>query len=119
MSVNILKCPVHNDRAPRTTSAIARMILLDLRVHRTPVNRLRYRLPRRLRSNAMPHFGQSPGLSDSMPGHIGQKYRAAEEPCTAFVSRGSAASCPHPQQWWPSVAEDSSTNFAGFSSNIR
>jgi hypothetical protein len=26
----------------------------------------------------MPHFGQSPGLSDSTPGHIGQKYFAAE-----------------------------------------
>jgi hypothetical protein len=25
----------------------------------------------------MPHFGQSPGLSDSTPGHIGQKYFAA------------------------------------------
>jgi hypothetical protein len=31
------------------------------------------------RSNAMPHFGQSPGLSDSTPGHIGQKYFAADE----------------------------------------
>lgn len=27
-----------------------------------------------LRSRAMPHFAQTPGLSDSMPGHIGQKY---------------------------------------------
>jgi hypothetical protein len=27
----------------------------------------------RLRASAMPHFGQSPGLSDSAPGHVGQK----------------------------------------------
>jgi hypothetical protein len=30
------------------------------------------------RSRAIPHFGQSPGLSDSTPGHIGQKYFAPE-----------------------------------------
>jgi hypothetical protein len=29
-------------------------------------------------SNAIPHFGQSPGLSDSTPGHIGQKYFAPD-----------------------------------------
>jgi hypothetical protein len=26
----------------------------------------------------MPHFGQSPGFSDSTPGHIGQKYFAVD-----------------------------------------
>jgi hypothetical protein len=31
------------------------------------------------RSNGMPHFGQSPGLSDSTPGHIGQQYFAPDE----------------------------------------
>ena len=28
-------------------------------------------------SNAIPHFGQTPGLTDSMPGHISQKYFAS------------------------------------------
>lgn len=30
-------------------------------------------------SSAIPHFGQSPGLSDTTPGHIGQKYFAADD----------------------------------------
>ena len=34
-------------------------------------------------SSAMPHFGHAPGLSDSTPGHIGQKYFAAAEGVTA------------------------------------
>jgi hypothetical protein len=40
-----------------------------------------------LRSRAMPHFGQSPEVSDSTPGHIGQKYLAATEGVTAGVER--------------------------------
>jgi len=35
-----------------------------------------------LRSSRMPHFGQSPGLSDSTPSHIGQKYLAEAEGVT-------------------------------------
>jgi hypothetical protein len=35
------------------------------------------------RSKAMPHFGQSPGWSDSTPGHIGQKYFATADGFTA------------------------------------
>jgi hypothetical protein len=38
------------------------------------------------RSSAMPHFEQSPGLSDSMPGHIGQKYLASAAGVTAACS---------------------------------
>ena len=33
----------------------------------------------------MPHFGQSPGLSDSTPGHIGQKYFAVADGVTGFL----------------------------------
>jgi hypothetical protein len=35
----------------------------------------------------MPHFGQSPGLSDSTPGHIGQKYFAVVE--VFFILKGA------------------------------
>jgi len=45
-----------------------------------------------LRSSAIPHFGQVPGLSDSTPGHIGQKYFAAAEGFTSF------AECSWPPQ---------------------
>jgi hypothetical protein len=38
------------------------------------------------RSKAIPHFGHSPGSSDSTPGHIGQKYFAAEDGATASAS---------------------------------
>jgi hypothetical protein len=31
----------------------------------------------------MPHLGQSPGFSDSTPGHIGQKYLAFAEGFTS------------------------------------
>jgi RNA polymerase sigma factor (sigma-70 family) len=34
-------------------------------------------------SSAMPHLGQSPGLSDSTPAHIGQKYLADAEGFTS------------------------------------
>jgi hypothetical protein len=34
----------------------------------------------------MPHFGQMPGLSDSTPGHIGQKYFAVAEGFTGGCS---------------------------------
>jgi hypothetical protein len=37
-------------------------------------------------SKAIPHFAQSPAVSDSTPGHIGQKYRAAVEGVTAACS---------------------------------
>ena len=43
-------------------------------------------------SRAMPHFGQSPGLSEATPGHIGQKYFWAE----AAVC---ADSLPEQQSW--------------------
>jgi hypothetical protein len=36
-----------------------------------------------LRSSAMPHFGQSPRLSDSTPAHIGQKYFADADGVTS------------------------------------
>jgi hypothetical protein len=36
----------------------------------------------------MPHLGQSPGFSDSTPGHIGQKYLAADAGMTATESWG-------------------------------
>ena len=43
----------------------------------------------------MPHFGQSPGSSDSTPGHIGQKYFADAEgvtfPAGSFIITGSPA----------------------------
>lgn len=39
-----------------------------------------------LRSSRMPHFGQSPGVSDSTPGHIGQKYFAFAEGSTGAPS---------------------------------
>ena len=32
-----------------------------------------------LGSSAMPHFGQTPGFSDSTPGHIGQTYSASPD----------------------------------------
>jgi hypothetical protein len=34
------------------------------------------------RSRAIPHFGQSPGLSLTTPSHIGQKYFADLAGCT-------------------------------------
>jgi hypothetical protein len=50
------------------------------------------------RSSAMPHFGQSPGLSDSTPGHIGQKYFA---PADGFTS--SSAVCPPQQDFFSGI----------------
>jgi hypothetical protein len=47
----------------------------------------------------MPHFGQSPGLSDSTPGHIGQKYVAAAEGFTI------APPCSWQQQVEPAEVE--------------
>ena len=44
------------------------------------------------RSKAIPHFGQSPGSSDSTPGHIGQKYFA---PAAGMTAAGPP---PPPQQ---------------------
>jgi hypothetical protein len=43
-------------------------------------------------SSAMPHFGQTPGESLSMPAHIGQKYFATG------VGGGFSASAPWQQQ---------------------
>ncbi len=37
----------------------------------------------------MPHFGQSPGLSDSTPGHIGQKYFVSEDGLTSASAEWS------------------------------
>jgi hypothetical protein len=39
----------------------------------------------------MPHFGQSPGLSDSTPGHMGQKYFAAAEGLAVMMAAAA---------WW-------------------
>jgi hypothetical protein len=50
----------------------------------------------------MPHFGQSPGLSDSTPGHIGQKY---------FARADGVTFSPWPQQWCAAACE--CVSFAG------
>ena len=57
-----------------------------------------------LRSRAMPHFAQTPGLSDSMPGHIGQKYFASRD--------GLASGLP----WPPSQHECASGIGSAFAS---
>ena len=56
---------------------------LDLGVHRAGVSFRGPGFHAGLRSSAIPHFGQSPGLSDSTPGHIGQKYFAAADGFTS------------------------------------
>ena len=50
------------------------------------------------RSRAMPHFGQSPGPSETTPSHIGQKYFAEDD----FVEGALASPL---QQWCEAEAE--------------